>query len=156
MIADHGATWFGFQFQQRFITVIRQNDRASISQLISIRGERIMKKLLVCVAALSCLLVVGSSNTMAQHYTGRSGFGISVNYGNGYNNFGGTYNRGYSQPYYGGGYGGYPAYRSVQVYSTPIYGGGHYGGGHYGGGYNHGFGGYRGGGYGHHHHHHHH
>lgn len=122
-----------------------------------------MKKLLVCVAALSCLLVVGSSKTMAQCYTGGSGFGVSVNYGNGYNNFGGTYSRGYSQPYYGGygGYGGggyygggYPAFRSVQVYSTPIYGGG-YGGGYHGGGYNRGFGGY-GGGYGHHHRHGHH
>jgi hypothetical protein len=116
-------------------------------------GRMVMKKLLVCMAALSCLLVVGSSNTMAQCYRGGSGFGISVNYGNGYNNFGSGYSRGFRQPYYGGygsGYygGGYPAYRSVQVYSTPIYGGGYHGGG-----YNRGFGGYGGGGYGHHHHH---
>ena len=116
-----------------------------------------MKKLLVCVAALSCLLVVGSSNTMAQCYTGGSGFGISVNYGNGYNSFGGAYSRGFSQPYYGGygvghggGYygGGYPAYRSVQVYSTPIYGGVYRGVG-----YHRNFGGFNRGGYGHHHHH---
>jgi hypothetical protein len=103
-----------------------------------------MKRFLVCVAALSCLLVVGSSSTMAQcNRGGGPGFGVSLNYGGGYNNFGGYYNQGYSQPYYGG---GYPAYRSVQIYSTPVYGGGYFGGG-----YNRGFGG----GYGHHHHHHH-
>ena len=60
----------------------------------------------VCVAELSCLLVIGSSNAMAQQfYRGGSGLGISFSYGNGYNNFGG-YNRGYSEPYFGGGYGG--------------------------------------------------
>ena len=119
-----------------------------------------MKKLLVCVATLSCVLVAGSSCSMAQCHSGGSGFGISLNYGNGYSNFGGAYSGGYSQPsfdgygvgyggvYGNGGYfgGGYPAYRSVQVYSTPIYGGGNYGGNYFGG---------YGGGFGHHHHHHH-
>ena len=106
MIANHGATWSGFQFQQRLITVMRQNHRASFAQLIPIPGVQITKKFLVCVAGLSCLLVIGSSNAMAQQfYRGGSGLGISFSYGNGYNNFGG-YNRGYSEPYFGGGYGG--------------------------------------------------
>ena len=54
-----------------------------------------MRKFLVCVAGLSCLLVIGSSTAMAQQfYRGGSGLGISFSFGNGYNNFGG-YNRGY-------------------------------------------------------------
>ncbi|HQX48558.1 MAG TPA: sulfur globule protein CV1 [Planctomycetaceae bacterium] len=117
-----------------------------------------MKKFLVCMAALGCLVVVGASNTKADHYHGGgSRAGFSINFGNGYNNFGGGYSNlgGYSQPHYGGGYGGYgngygggygggyPVYRSTQIYSAPVYGGG-YGG--YGGGYSGGYGG----GYGHH------
>jgi len=96
-----------------------------------------MKKGLVFVAALSCLMIVGTADVRAgQYYRGGSGLGISVNFGNGYSNFGGFYNRGYAQPSYRGGYHsgryvGYPVYRSSRAYRTPIYVGGYRGHSHF-------------------------
>lgn len=103
-----------------------------------------MKRFMMMAVVLGGLMVVGTSTAKADHYygRGRSNFGISISYGNGFNNVGGYYGRSvYSRPYSGYGYGyggGYPAYRPVRVYSAPayysapVYGGG-YGRGVYGG-----------------------
>jgi hypothetical protein len=122
-----------------------------------------MKRFMMIAVVLGGLVMAGASSAKADHLSGggRSGFGISLNYGNGFNNFGGSYyngGSGYGSPYggYGGGYGGaYRSYNPYPTYSVPIYRGGYgggyggYGGGYGGGGY--GGGGYGGGGYGGHH-----
>lgn len=105
-----------------------------------------MKRLLVSALALSCLLALGTSYANADHFQrSRSGLGISISYGGGYNGFNVGYNRGYHPVYhggyggyYGGGFGGYPVYHSAPIHSVPVYSVPVYGGG-----------------YGHHHHHHH-
>jgi len=101
-----------------------------------------MKRFMMIAVFAESMLMTGASTAKADHYYGRSrsNFGISISYGNGFNNFGGAYGRGYGYgvPYggYGGGFGGYrgayqrfnayPTY-AVPVYAVPVYRGG-YGG----------------------------
>jgi hypothetical protein len=103
-----------------------------------------MKRFMMIAVALVGMTVGTATVAEADHWHGRgrggSGFGISVNYGSGFNNFSGHYGRGgfgHIRPYgvYGG---GYPVYRSTQVYSVPVYSVPVYGGfGGYGGHYGH-------------------
>ena len=109
-------------------------------------GETAMKRLLMCLMLVGGLMAMTSSEARADHRHGRSNFGISISYGNGFNGMSASYGRGYGfgNPYGGYGYGvpvynayptfSVPVYRS-SLYSVPVYGGG-YGGGY--GGFGHG------------------
>jgi len=107
-----------------------------------------MKRLLMCLMLVGGLMATTSSEAKADHrHHGRSHFGISIGYGNGFNGMSAGYGRGYGfgNPYGGYGYGvpvynayptfSVPMYRS-SLYSVPVYGGG-YGGGYSGFGYGH-------------------
>ena len=101
-----------------------------------------MKRFMMIVAVLVGMAAAGASTARADHrHYGRSASSFSISFGNGYNNFAYSSGRGgFGHPYggYGGGFGGhgygaYPVYRPVPVYSVPVYGVPVYGG--YGGGY---------------------
>ena len=100
-----------------------------------------MKRFMMIAAVLVAVMAAGASSAKADHRHGRSSFGISIGYGNGFNNFNVGYGRGgYGRPY--GGYSrlnSYPVYQQVPVYSAPVYGVPVYSVPVYGGGY----GGYR-------------
>jgi hypothetical protein len=92
---------------------------------------------MMIAVALGGLMLVSASEAKADHFRGRGGsnFGISINYGSGFNNFGGGYGRGYGYGGRGFGYGNaYPVYRTRSVYAVPVYSVPVYGG-YYGGGY---------------------
>jgi len=78
-----------------------------------------MRRFMMIAALLGCVMAIGPSRAKADHRYGGSNFGFSVSYGNG---FGGGYGRPYGGGYgYRGGYGGFPVYRPVPVYSVPVY-----------------------------------
>ena len=97
-----------------------------------------MKRFMMITVVLGGLIVATVSDARADHRSsksGRSRFAISINSGNGFNNFGSSYSPGYqpqygSYPvngggYHGGGYSGFGGYGSYGGYGGGIYGGGY-------------------------------